>query len=82
MWRREQGSDKEKKLLDIWPVEEPDNYLQDINRTESNETLDVIRCNVTKGKPYGTVSWVDQIVTRFKLQSTLRNPGRPTKNGS
>jgi len=36
---------------------------------------------VEKGKPYGKMSWVDNMVEKFKLLSTTRKGGRP-KNGT
>ena len=40
----------------------------------NNET---IRYSVNKGKPYGTDTWIDNIVEKFNLGHTLRGPGRP-----
>jgi len=36
---------------------------------------------VEKEKPYGKTSWVDNMVEKFKLFSTIRKGGRP-KNGT
>jgi len=83
LWRREQGNDKQKKLLDEWPVDIPKDYIDLVNIQEDEkekEELKSLRHSVNKGKPYGSESWVNRMIDKFKLGSTLRNPGRP-KNG-
>jgi len=79
LWRREKGSKKEQKLLSKLPIELPDNYLSIVNTTPSSDMLDTIRTSVNKGVPFGSENWVQKIVRKFNLESTLRGPGRPKK---
>jgi len=77
LWRREKGSDKDKKLLDPLPIALPTNYLTSVNEVLTSERLTDIRYSVNKGKPYGTLDWVERAVERFGLTHTLRGAGRP-----
>ena len=43
------------------------------------EKLKELHYSVNKGKPYGKDKWIDRMIERFKLNATLRNPGRPKK---
>lgn len=79
LWRREKGSQKDKKLLDPLPFEVPNNYMRTVNEVLPANTVAEIRYSVTKGKPLGTAEWVEEIVERFKLSHTIRGPGRPRK---
>lgn len=80
LWRREKGSEKDKKLLDSLPIELPINYLASVNEVLATERLADIRNSVNKGKPYGTLDWVERAVERFGLTHTLRGAGRPKSN--
>lgn len=81
-WRRESGTTKQKKLLSIWPVPAPKDYLNWLNQAQTKDEEEAIRRSITKGNPYGSGSWVDSVVKRFRLEQTLRNVGRPKiKNG-
>jgi len=78
-WRREYGSDKQKKLLATLPVPLPAAYRSWINKPESPNELEQLRTSVNKGGPFGGESWVNKTVKQFGLEATLRNPGRPAK---
>ena len=77
LWKRERGSDKQKKLLDEWPIGYPNNYLKLVNNPEGEEELESLRYCVNKGKPYGSNSWMNRMIDRFNLGFTLRGAGRP-----
>ena len=79
LWRRERGSATQKKLLDSLPITLPNNYLDIVNDIPSDEHLTALRYSVNKGKPYGTVDWVEAVIERFDLAHTLRGPGRPKR---
>lgn len=79
LWRREQGSIKEKKLLSELPTELPSNYLKSVNILLKNEKLDKMRYSVNKGKPFGSELWIDTMIETFGLKNTTRGPGRPRK---
>ena len=48
-----------------------------MNDTPKKEQLETIRYSVNKGKPYGTLKWVDNMIEKFNLSHTVRGPGRP-----
>ncbi len=79
LWRRENGTIEQLKILNSWPTDTPKNYLGWVNESESIEALSLIRNSVNKGKPYGKMSWIEKKIDEYKLESTLRSPGRPKK---
>ena len=81
LWRRILGTSEAKTLLADWPVPLPEGYLTWVNADLKNEdnALDEIRSSVNRGKPYGSESWVDNMVKKFGLEITIRRRGRPKK---
>ena len=78
------GSTQEKRLLSAWPLPRRRGWLDYVNTTQSEAELAALRLSVKRGCPYGDESWMNKIVGRLGLESTLRPPGRPKKrkNGS
>ncbi len=76
-WRRIHGTIWQKKLLDELPVDLPDDYTRWINTVDKDEDLKTIRTSVNKSVPYGRDTWVEKMVSRHHLESTLRSSGRP-----
>ena len=62
-----------------WPIDYPKDYLHLVNTALTNAEVDSLRYSIDKGKPYGRDDWVDEMIDKFKLGSTLRHPGRPIK---
>ena len=80
VWRRENGTAKQKGLLSKWPVDSPKRYLSWLNKPQSEKEEKAIELATKKGSPFGGDSWLRRTVEKFNLESTLRFPGRP-KNG-
>ena len=78
-WRRINGNREQKKLLDRSPVPLPHGYKTWINTPDKEDDLRTIRHSLNKGVPYGRERWVDAMVTKYHLESTLRSAGRPRK---
>src|SRR3989338_1076349 len=78
-WRRINGDKKQNKLLDPSPTPLPHGYTRWINTPETATDLELVRSSVTKGVPYGGERWVDKMVTKYHMESTLHSPGRPKK---
>ncbi|MBI4272530.1 transposase [Candidatus Uhrbacteria bacterium] len=78
-WRRENGTHKHKQLLDPWPTDPPKNYLDWLNEQEDNVLLERVRTSINRGKPFGSPAWVERIIKKFNLYSTIRPRGRPKK---
>ncbi len=79
IWTRENGTDEQQKFLSEWPIQIPNDYLNYVNESETSENLDVIRRSVIKNIPFGSETWLEKIVKKFKLGQTLRGVGRPKK---
>ena len=79
LWRREKGSENEKKLLSDIPIKLPHDYVEQVNTLPSAEFLNTIRTSVNKGTPFGSDRWISGMVKKFGMESTLRGPGRPKK---
>ena len=80
-WRKEYGTEKQKKLLTPWPVSRPHDYLHWLNESQTQEEEDAIERSVIKSIPYGRGGWTDGVIKRYGLEQTLRSVGRPKKNG-
>lgn len=82
VWRRENGTAKQKSILSTWPVTKPEDYLNWLNQAQTEDEEKTIERSITKGNPYGSERWTDSVVERFGLEQTFRKVGRPkTKNG-
>jgi len=80
LWRREKGSEKEKKLLAPLPIDLPTNYLQSVNEVLKEDNLKNLRNSVNKGTPFGKDVWVERMVEEHNLGHTVRGRGRPKSN--
>ena len=76
-WLRVHGTDNQKRLLDELPTDLPDDYVKWINTVDKPDDINTIRVSVNKSVPYGKELWVDKMVSKYHLESTLRSPGRP-----
>ncbi len=79
VWRRVQGSERQKEMLSSWPIPEPDDYLLLLNKPQSKGEIEDIRRSVSRGCPYGQDVWVEKVARQFGIESTLRSKGRPKK---
>jgi len=76
LWRRVNGNNKQKELLDVWPVP-AGNYLSWINKPQPKEEIEIIRFHLKRGRPYGEEGWTCDIAKKLSLESTFRDRGRP-----
>jgi len=79
IWRRENGTNKQNKLLSDWPVAIPEDYLLSLNHIQEKSEDEVIEKSIIKNSPYGDNFWVAKNVKQFGLEQTLRKAGRPNK---
>lgn len=77
LWRREFGTEKQKKLLSDTVVELPDDYLDTINLYEDKKEIEKIEKSIKKGTPIGSVEWIDEVAVKYNIEHTLRKRGRP-----
>ena len=57
----------------------PTDWLEIVNRPQSEEELAALRQCVERGRPYGPSEWVRRLVSACGLESTVRPRGRPRK---
>lgn len=79
LYWRTKGTTKERKLLAPLPTRLPVNYFASVNEVYDKEVLTQVRYSVNKSAPYGTTPWMQQVIAKYDLESTLRGPGRPRK---
>lgn len=77
-WLRIHGLEKQKKLLSQSPVALPRAYRAWINTPDSPKDLEGLRESVRRGAPFGDMRWIETMVGKHRLQSTVRKPGRPS----
>jgi putative transposase len=80
LYRRMKGTPKQKKLLAKLPIDLPHQYLKEVNTIYNEEVLTTIRHSVQKGTPLGGEDWAEQFVRLHKMESTVRERGRPRKS--
>lgn len=83
LWRHTYGDAKARALLSEWPIPRPRNWVERVNRPQTEAELEALRRAVNRGSPFGSPRWVERTVKRLGLESTLRPRGRPRReNGS
>jgi putative transposase len=80
LWQRHHRMSQPSQLLDHWPVRIPDNWIDQVNQPQTTEELNALRNCINRGQPFGSATWLSNIVERYDLQSTLRARGRPPKS--
>lgn len=78
-WRRTWGTSKQKKLLSEWPVPMPRDYAALLHEPQSNDEIEAMRKSIVRGNPYGSDTWTDRVIKKFKLETTITPRGRPKK---
>ena len=79
--RRLSNDPEATKLLADGPLPFPQDWVDEVNRPQTQPELDAIRRCLRRGCPYGTETWVERIAASLGLTSTLRQRGRPRKRG-
>jgi putative transposase len=63
-----------------WPVSRPADWLDYVNRAETEAELAAIRQSVRRGSPFGPSVWRQESARRLGLESTLQARGRPRRS--
>jgi putative transposase len=78
-WRRHRAPSTAAGLLAPWPLAPPRNWLEYVNRPQTEAEVEALRRCVQRGTPYGSDVWRKRSATRLDLHSALRPRGRPKK---
>jgi len=79
-WIRKYGNQEQKQVLSKWPVPITKNYYAWLNsENKEADALNSLHSSVSRGRPFGSERWIEKIASKFKLESTLNNRGRPQK---
>ena len=62
-----------------WPLRIPGDWIEQVNRPQSDAELEALRRSVQRGSPYGGERWQKVTAAKLNLEFTLRPPGRPKK---
>ena len=73
------GGDVALRRLHPTPVALAANWLQLVNESQTEAELEAMHRSVARGRAYGSDGWVQAVVQRLGLQSTIRPRGRPRK---
>lgn len=79
LWRRINGTRKNKALLSTWPMLKPRQWRRLVNQPQTDTELDALRRCAVRGQPYGSDRWVERITKELSLESTMHARGRPKK---
>ena len=79
LWRRVHGTPEQRALLSDWPVPRPRQWVEHVNRPQTDAEVNAIRLSVVRGQPLGSPTWVQKAAKVLGLESTLRPRGRPRK---
>jgi len=79
LWRWKFGSAKERALLSDWPVPRPRGWVSYVNEPQTEAELEAIQRCIRRGRPFGDEPWVDRMVRKLGLETTMRERGRPRK---
>jgi putative transposase len=77
LWRKLNG-DRE-SLLSSWPLDQPENWIDWVNRSQTDAEIEALRRSVNRGTPYGSENWKIEIAAALGLKYTLQPRGRPKK---
>jgi putative transposase len=74
--------DRRGRFLHRWRVPLPEDWVERVNRPETEAELEAVRRSVVRGQPFGAEAWQRRTAKALHLEYTLRRPGRPKKKGS
>jgi putative transposase len=75
-WRKLRGP----TILSPSPVKLPRNWVELVNRPQTEAEVEAVRRSIVRGAPFGGAVWQRRTVERLGLEHTLRPRGRPRKD--
>jgi putative transposase len=77
LWRKLNG-DRD-SLLSASPLDTPEDWVNWVNKPQTQAEVQAMRRCVNRGTPYGSENWTTQIAAALGLKYTLQPRGRPRK---
>ena len=77
LWRRERGTPAQRGILSEWPVRRRRDWVDWVNRPQTDKELAELQEAVKRGRPFGDAAWQKQTAKRLNLEATFRGRGRP-----
>ena len=77
--RRASDADPIRARLHRWPIPLPEDWIERVNRAETDAELEAVRRSVERGQPFGSETWQKRTAKAVGLEYTFRSPGRPKK---
>jgi putative transposase len=65
--------------LEEWPVERPRGWKSLVNEKLEEKEIERVRVSIKRGRPLGDEQWMGRVVKRLGLETTMRDPWRPSK---
>jgi putative transposase len=65
--------------VQAWPLPRPVDWVESLNRCETEAELAAIRRCVNRGRPLGSPGWAAATAMQLGLESTLRQRGHPRR---
>lgn len=79
LWHRQAGNSRLAKFLHPVPVPLPKNWLEVVNRSQTEAEVQAVRRALARSCPYGPDAWQERTAQALGLEFTLRPRGRPRK---
>jgi putative transposase len=76
------GSDEERSILADWPIDRPSNWVQFVNKPQTEAEEHALELSIHRSRPFGDPDWQLRTAKRLGLISCFREPGRPRKSVS
>lgn len=64
-------------MLTPWPLPRPREWLEYMNKLETEAELSALRPSTVRGAPFGKSDWLANATQKFGMECTLRNPDQP-----
>ena len=80
LWQRSNGRGHDRSWLAEWPVTRPRQWVDWVNKAQTEAELETLRRCVSRGQPYGGAGWKQRVARRLGLEGTFRPRGRPKES--
>jgi hypothetical protein len=70
-----------KSILSLWPVDRPRDWTRWLNEPQTDLEMNELEECPKRHRPIGDAACVQKTAARLSLEQTLRQRGRPAKDG-